>query len=106
MFSNRSCFAPLTVAFAGFLCHSIAVAQDPQSAATAEPQARMPVSLQTTDYLVPHISTVPAYAGKRVELFVREKVASRRRGSAPRRPDDPRCHQPGSSCVRYSIRKL
>jgi len=30
--------------------------------------------LRTTDYMVPHISTVPANAGKYVELFVREKV--------------------------------
>jgi pimeloyl-ACP methyl ester carboxylesterase len=40
-------------------------------------------SIQTTDYLVPHISTVPANAGKRVELFVREKVAKGRGGKAP-----------------------
>jgi hypothetical protein len=33
--------------------------------------------------LVPHISTVPANSGKRVELFVREKVRSRRGGKAP-----------------------
>jgi hypothetical protein len=33
--------------------------------------------LQTVDYLVPHISTVPANAGKRVELFV-SRVPGRR----------------------------
>ena len=32
-------------------------------------------TLRTIDYLVPHISTVPANAGKQVELFVGEKVA-------------------------------
>ena len=42
-----------------------------------------PLNIQTTDYLVPHISTVPANAGKHVELFVREKVASGRAGKAP-----------------------
>src|SRR5215472_18990219 len=46
-------------------------------------KAEDPPNIQTTDYLVPHISTVPANAGKRVELFVREKVASGRRGKAP-----------------------
>jgi pimeloyl-ACP methyl ester carboxylesterase len=40
----------------------------------AQPQANAQNDLQTVDYLVPHISTVPANAGKRVELFVREKV--------------------------------
>lgn len=37
-------------------------------------QAQTAAPLRTTDYLVPHISTVPANAGKYVELFVREKV--------------------------------
>jgi pimeloyl-ACP methyl ester carboxylesterase len=46
-------------------------------------QTLTPENIQTTDYLVPHISTVPANSGKRVELFVREKVESRRRGKAP-----------------------
>jgi pimeloyl-ACP methyl ester carboxylesterase len=40
-------------------------------------------NIQTTDYLVPHISTVPANFGKHVELFVREKVQSKRGGKAP-----------------------
>ena len=48
-----------------------------------DPAAKPGPSIQTTDYLVPHISTVPANSGKRVELFVREKVAGRRRGKAP-----------------------
>jgi pimeloyl-ACP methyl ester carboxylesterase len=47
------------------------------------PQARHAANIQTTDYLVPHISTVPANAGKRVELFVREKVQTHRRGKSP-----------------------
>ena len=46
--------------------------------------AQDPPNIQTTDYLVPHISTVPANAGKPVELFVREKLAGgRHRGKAP-----------------------
>jgi pimeloyl-ACP methyl ester carboxylesterase len=36
--------------------------------------------VQSTDYMVPHVSTVPAIKGKRVELFVREKVQVRRPG--------------------------
>jgi pimeloyl-ACP methyl ester carboxylesterase len=48
----------------------------------AQAQAN-PLNIQTTDYMVPHISTVPANAGKRVELFVREKVATGRRSKAP-----------------------
>ncbi|MDE3166155.1 MAG: hypothetical protein KGN36_10135, partial [Acidobacteriota bacterium] len=57
---------------------------DPDSAATTvQSQANGGAKIQTTDYLVPHISTVPANAGKRVELFVREKVDSRRRGKGP-----------------------
>jgi pimeloyl-ACP methyl ester carboxylesterase len=55
-------------------------AQDPTA---AQAQARAPKQLRTTDYLVPHISTVPANAGKHVELFVREKVQSKRGGQAP-----------------------
>src|ERR1700676_2519456 len=55
-------------------------AQDPTA---LQSQARGPESIQTTDYLVPHVSTVPANSGRRVELFVREKVESRRRGKAP-----------------------
>jgi pimeloyl-ACP methyl ester carboxylesterase len=46
-------------------------------------KARGAGNIQTTDYLVPHVSTVPANAGKRVELFVREKVENRRRGNRP-----------------------
>src|SRR5262245_4091001 len=48
------------------------VAQDPPS-----------VKIQVIDYMVPHISTVPANAGKHVELFVREKVQATRAGKAP-----------------------
>jgi pimeloyl-ACP methyl ester carboxylesterase len=39
--------------------------------------------LQTVDYLVPHISTVPANSGKRVELFVREKARGRHPSGRP-----------------------
>ena len=46
-------------------------------------QAKGAVALETTDYLVPHVSTVHANAGKRVSLFVREKVQSRKIGKAP-----------------------
>lgn len=40
-------------------------------------------NIQTTDYLVPHVSTLPANASKHVELFLREKVEVGRRGKAP-----------------------
>ncbi len=46
-------------------------------------KARLASTVQTTDYLDPHISTVPANAGKRVGLFVREKVQARKIGKAP-----------------------
>jgi pimeloyl-ACP methyl ester carboxylesterase len=51
----------------------------------AAPAAQFPAgdpgNIQTIDYMVPHISTVPANSGKRVELFVREKVRGRNRGN-------------------------
>lgn len=50
---------------------------------TASVQAQTTSSLRTTDYLVPHVSTVPANAGKHVELFVREKV---QKSPAEKRP--------------------
>lgn len=53
-----------------------------QDSAVDQSQVKPSSNIQTTDYLVPHISTVPANAGKRAELFVREKVASGRRGNA------------------------
>ena len=53
-------------------------AQDPAAQSQATPE-----NIRTIDYMVPHISTVPANAGNRVELFVREKVQSRRGGKAP-----------------------
>ena len=70
---------PAALTLTRFLGVSAGHAQDP---ATDQPQARVAGNIQTTDYLVPHISTVPANSGKRVELFVREKVESRRRGKA------------------------
>jgi pimeloyl-ACP methyl ester carboxylesterase len=63
------------------LCDVLAPAQT-QDATAFQPQAKS-LNIQTTDYLVPHISTVPANAGKPVELFVREKVARGRGGKAP-----------------------
>jgi pimeloyl-ACP methyl ester carboxylesterase len=54
-----------------------------QESAPDQPLAKTARKIETTDYLVPHISTVPANAGKRVELFVREKVESGRRREAP-----------------------
>lgn len=55
-------------------------AQDPPRMSS---QAKASGRIEVTDYLVPHISTVPAIAGRRVELFVREKVQAGRRGKAP-----------------------
>jgi pimeloyl-ACP methyl ester carboxylesterase len=60
---------------------STGVNPDSAVAAASQSQTRAAGNIQTTDYLVPHISTVPANSGKRVELFVREKVGSRRRGN-------------------------
>ncbi|MCX6602422.1 MAG: alpha/beta fold hydrolase [Acidobacteria bacterium] len=54
-----------------------------QSQEAVESKARLTGNIQTTDYLVPHISTVPATVGKRVSLFVREKVQTRKIGKAP-----------------------
>lgn len=54
-----------------------------QETAPNQPLAKTVPKNQTTDDLVPHISTAPANAGKRVELFVRENVESRRRGKVP-----------------------
>jgi pimeloyl-ACP methyl ester carboxylesterase len=54
-----------------------------QGPTPVQSQATASENIQTIDYLVPHISTVPANSGKHVELFVREKVQSRRGGKAP-----------------------
>src|SRR5262249_27849103 len=54
-----------------------------QDLSSDQVQAKHTLNIQTTDYLVPHVSTVPANAGKRVELFVREKVASGLQGAVP-----------------------
>jgi pimeloyl-ACP methyl ester carboxylesterase len=54
-----------------------------QAPMAVQSQAKGPESIQTTDYLVPHISTVPANSGKRIELFVREKVQSGHIGNRP-----------------------
>jgi pimeloyl-ACP methyl ester carboxylesterase len=62
---------------------STGVNPDSAVAAASQSRARDGGNIQTTDYMVPHISTVPANLGKRVELFIREKVEVRRRGKAP-----------------------
>ncbi len=67
-----ACFALGTSAFA----------QEEAAEATADKAARA-TNIQTTDYLVPHISTVPANAGKRVGLFVRQKINKQGRGGRP-----------------------
>ena len=54
-----------------------------QGQAVVESKAKRVNNIQTTDYLVPYISTVSANAGKRVGLFVRGKVKSRKSGNAP-----------------------
>src|ERR1700687_4345705 len=46
-------------------------------------QTLTPENIRTTDYLVPHISTVPATAGDHVELFVRETVQPGRHRDRP-----------------------
>ena len=76
MSNKQHRFALAALIVTSFPGVSAGYAQD--SAADANP-----LNIQTTDYLVPHISTVPANAGKHVELFVREKVASRRAWKAP-----------------------
>ena len=76
MSNKQHRFALAALIVTSFPGVSAGYAQD--SAADANP-----LNIQTTDYLVPHISTVPANAGKYVELFVREKVASGRAGKAP-----------------------
>jgi pimeloyl-ACP methyl ester carboxylesterase len=80
MFNQKSLLLPTAFVFFGFLGVSPLVAQNPTE---VQSQARDAENTLTIDYLVPHISTVPANSGKRVELFVREKVESRRRGKAP-----------------------
>jgi hypothetical protein len=77
---NKKClFVSATLMSFVFLHAQQQPAQDPQA---VQSQATTAENIQTIDYLVPHISTVPANSGKRVELFVREKVESRRRGKA------------------------
>ena len=78
--NNQRLLIQTTLVLTSLLGLSAGQAQD---APTDQLQAKLLLNLQTADYLVPHISTVPANAGKRVELFVREKVASGRRGKAP-----------------------
>ena len=72
MSNTRSMFATVSVVTLGLLAVASTHGQDLKSG-----QARLATSVQyrTTDYMVPHISTVPANAGAWVELFLREKVA-------------------------------
>jgi|GEM_PF-5916986 len=72
MSNSTSKFATASVVTLGLLAVASTYGQDLQSG-----QARLATSVQfrTTDYMVPHISTVPANAGAWVELFMREKVA-------------------------------
>jgi pimeloyl-ACP methyl ester carboxylesterase len=79
MFNKKSWFAPTALIFMSFLLMQRLPAQEPPILSQAVSEG----NIQTIDYLVPHISTVPANAGKHVELFVREKVQNGRRGKAP-----------------------
>jgi pimeloyl-ACP methyl ester carboxylesterase len=80
MFNGKSWLAPIALISLSFPQTQQLPAQETPAVLS---QALGPLNIQTTDYLVPHISTVPANAGKHVELFVREKVATGRRGKAP-----------------------
>jgi hypothetical protein len=79
MFNKKSWFAPTALIFMSFLQTQRLPAQE----IPIQSQAVSEGNIQTIDYLVPHISTVPANAGKHVELFLREKVQNGRRGKAP-----------------------
>ena len=80
MSNTKSLFATASVVTLGLLAVASTHGQDLKSG-----QARLATSAQfrTTDYMVPHISTVPANAGAWVELFLREKVD---RSGPPQRP--------------------
>ncbi len=80
MSNTSSMFATASVVTLGLLAVASTQGQDMKSG-----QARLATSVQyrTTDYMVPHISTVPANAGSWVELFVREKI---QRGGPTQRP--------------------
>jgi len=80
MSNTKSLFATASVVTLGLLAVVSTYGQDLKSG-----QARLATSSQfrTTDYMVPHISTVPANAGAWVELFLREKAD---RSGPPQRP--------------------
>ncbi len=78
------------------LCLAVAVICLAPVTATVQAQTAPSFSLRTTDYLVPHISTVPANAGKYVELFVREKI---QRSPSGTRPAVLMIHGAGASAV-------
>ena len=75
-----ACMSSTWIVLACLGLADFAFAEDQADAASKAARVN---NIQTTDYLVPHISTVPANAGKRVSLFVREKVISRKIGKAP-----------------------
>ena len=75
-----ACMSSTWIVLACLGLADFAFAEDQADAASKAARVN---NIQTTDYLVPHISTVPANAGKRVGLFVREKVKSRKSGNAP-----------------------
>ena len=93
MSNARSMFATASVVTLGFLAVVSAYGQDLKSG-----QARLATSEQfrTTDYMVPHISTVPANAGAWVELYLREKVI---KGAPSQRPAVLMIHGSGASAV-------
>ena len=68
---RKRVFVPAALIITSFLGVAAAKAQGGKE---ARPRLSDSPQLRTTDYMVPHISTVPANAGKWVELFVREKV--------------------------------
>ena len=71
-----------TIALTSIVLGPSAFAQDQAELVSASKAAKLN-NIQTTDYMVPHISTVPANAGKRVGLFVREKVKQQGRAGRP-----------------------
>src|SRR5260370_10133576 len=81
MFTTKSLSIPAALVLTSWLWPTEPLIAQDQAADLSE--ARNAGNIHTTDYLVPDISTVAANSGKRVELFVREKVGSRPRGKGP-----------------------
>ncbi|MCX6602423.1 MAG: alpha/beta fold hydrolase [Acidobacteria bacterium] len=76
------CIFVTPIALIGLALGPSTFAQDQAELVSASKAAKLN-NIQTTDYLVPHISTVPANAGKRVGLFVREKINKQGRAGRP-----------------------